>query len=188
MTPPPPGTALPRHPHLRHPLHDPNPSKMPPPRYRHDYPEHDCSILFQDNCLRLLDLGDVVYPCLVRVFYANLETKSTPKGMILMSNVKAIQIILRWQHASDLSSEEATALKVTLPDTPSVPNVVEVLASLKEDNGALWSQLDQIQLDMCLTNKKIDALIRLTSLIHHGAQLAIPFQRIDVAHVAQSAD
>jgi len=80
-----------------------------------------------------------------------------------------------WQHAFDLSSKEATALEVTLPNTSYVPIVVEVLASLKEDNVALRSQLDQIQLDMCLMNKKIDSLIRLTSLIHHGAQLAIPF-------------
>ena len=89
---------------------------------------------------------------------------------------------------SDLTPEEATAVKVSLLDTPSASNVVVVLASLKEDNAALRTQLDQIQLDMGLMNKKIDALIRLTSLIHRGSQLVIPFQNTDVAHATQSAD
>ena len=31
--------------------------------------------LVKHNSLELLDLGDVVYPCLVRLFYANLEKK-----------------------------------------------------------------------------------------------------------------
>lgn len=50
--------------------------------------------LVKDNCLSLLDLGNVVYPHLMQLFYTNLETKSTPKGMILMSTVKAVEIIL----------------------------------------------------------------------------------------------
>ena len=66
--------------------------------------------------------------------------------------------------------------------------MAEVLTGLNEDNTAIRSQLDKIQLDMGLMNKKIDALIRLTSLIHRGAQLVVPFQNTDVAHVAQSAD
>ncbi|KAJ8433970.1 hypothetical protein Cgig2_033768 [Carnegiea gigantea] len=98
-------------------------------------------------------------------------------------------ITYKWrQHASDLTLEEATALQVSLPDTPSVRNVAIVLDGLKKDNATLRTQLDQIQLDMGLMKKKIDALIHLTSLIHRGAQLTVPFQNTDVAHVAQSAD
>ena len=43
----------------------------------------------------LLDLGDDVYPYLVRLFNVNLETKSSPKGVFFMSNVKAVTITLR---------------------------------------------------------------------------------------------
>ncbi|KAJ8420855.1 hypothetical protein Cgig2_023462 [Carnegiea gigantea] len=196
--------------HPRHPLLPFILSKVNPPPYRHHCPTCDCSTPPQDNCLGLLGLGDIMYPMLARLFYTNIETKTIPKGMMLVSNVKGIPITLshstlvwifhlkfidttpsnlaRWQHASDLTPKEASSLKVFLPDTPFVPNVVEVLAGLKEDNATLRSQLNQIQLDMSLMNKKTDALICLTSLIHHGAQLAIPFQGTDMAYATQSAD
>ncbi|KAJ8438050.1 hypothetical protein Cgig2_014179 [Carnegiea gigantea] len=38
--------------------------------------------------------SDVVYPKLVRLFYANLETKFTPKGTFFMSIMKSIKITL----------------------------------------------------------------------------------------------
>lgn len=50
--------------------------------------------LIKDTCLGLLELSDVVYPRLVWLFYANMETKSTPKGMFFMSIVKYVKITL----------------------------------------------------------------------------------------------
>ena len=63
-----------------------------------------------------------------------------------------------------------------------------VLARLKKDHADLCNQLDHIQLEMGLMNKKVDVLIRLTNLIHRGAQLAIPFQTTDVVHATLSAE
>ncbi|KAJ8435565.1 hypothetical protein Cgig2_020027 [Carnegiea gigantea] len=48
--------------------------------------------LAKHNCMRLLNLGDSVYPRLVRLFYANLEVKATPNGIFLKSIVKNVQI------------------------------------------------------------------------------------------------
>ena len=50
--------------------------------------------LIKDNCLGLLELGDVVYPRLVKLFYVNLETKITPEGMLFISNMKAASVTL----------------------------------------------------------------------------------------------
>ncbi|KAJ8438851.1 hypothetical protein Cgig2_023043 [Carnegiea gigantea] len=280
-TTPPPGIAMTSRPPLHHPLRRPTTNKVKLLHHRHHCPICGCLTPLQDNCLGLLDLGDVVYPRLVRLFYTNLETKSTPKGVFFVRNVKTVTITLSrsvlryifglkfintapsiltckcakvlclaqfacphkladykhqnktapyhvlfpeprllhyvcvrvfypkghskevsneialeaiyylmtgysvdyvsiildhmyqvaslvpitsahslktlycyktkdggWQHASDLTPEEATVLKVSLSNTPSTPNVVVVLASLKEDNAALRTQLDQIQLDM----------------------------------------
>lgn len=44
--------------------------------------------LVKDNCVKLLELGNVVYSRLVKLFYANLEITPSPKGIILVSNVK----------------------------------------------------------------------------------------------------
>ncbi|KAJ8420626.1 hypothetical protein Cgig2_032404 [Carnegiea gigantea] len=93
-----------------------------------------------------------------------------------------------WQHSSDLTSTKAAVLKVTLPDTFSAPNVATVIAGLPETTTTLRQQLDQVQMDIGLMNKKIDSLIHLISLIHYGAQLAIPFQITDIAHATQSAE
>jgi len=60
--------------------------------------------------------------------------------------------------------------------------------TLKEDHGELCSQLDHSQMEMGLMKQKINALIRLTSLIHHGAKLVVPFQFIDLEKAAQSTD
>jgi len=50
--------------------------------------------LIKDNCLGLLTLGNVVYPRLVRLFYANLELKSTSGGVSVESFVKGVKIAL----------------------------------------------------------------------------------------------
>ncbi|KAJ8427671.1 hypothetical protein Cgig2_016764 [Carnegiea gigantea] len=140
----------------------------------------------------LLELGDVVYPRLVRLFYGNLEIKFSAKGVLFESLGKSVKIILRryvlesifglkfidtappnltqkiakdlyltqfaspkkieaykqqqkappyhvlfskprllHYHVSDLTPQEASALKVTLPYPTSSLNVVEALAGLK---------------------------------------------------------
>ena len=50
--------------------------------------------LIQDNCLGLLTLANVVHPWLVRIFYANLELRSTPDGASFESIVKGVKIPL----------------------------------------------------------------------------------------------
>lgn len=51
-------------------------------------------MLIKDNYLGFLDLGDVVYPCLVRFFYANLETKMGAHNFYFVSLVKSVKITL----------------------------------------------------------------------------------------------
>jgi len=48
----------------------------------------------KDKCLGLLYLGNAVYPRLVRLFYANLETKATANGVFFESVVKSVKITL----------------------------------------------------------------------------------------------
>ncbi|KAJ8423804.1 hypothetical protein Cgig2_006678 [Carnegiea gigantea] len=50
--------------------------------------------LIKHKCFRLLDLGDIVYPQLVKSFCANLETTSTANGMFFVSIVKFVKITL----------------------------------------------------------------------------------------------
>ena len=50
--------------------------------------------LVKDNCLSLLTLGNVVYPCFVRLFYANLEIRSSPNNVFFESVVKNVRITL----------------------------------------------------------------------------------------------
>jgi len=40
-----------------------------------------------------------------------------------------------WQHVIDLTPGEASALKVSLPNHPSSPNLAEALVGLKEDQA-----------------------------------------------------
>jgi len=47
--------------------------------------------LIMDKCLGLLDLGDVVYPQLVRLFYANLKAKSTINWVYFVSLAKLLK-------------------------------------------------------------------------------------------------
>ena len=50
--------------------------------------------LITDNYLGLLTLGNVVYPWLVWLFYANLELKSTSEGISVKSFVNGVKISL----------------------------------------------------------------------------------------------
>jgi len=63
-----------------------------------------------------------------------------------------------WQHLHDLAPVEPSSLNVPLSDQPS-PNVSETLIELQEDIAYIREQLDQIQLDIGLMNRKIDELI-----------------------------
>ena len=50
--------------------------------------------LVKDNCFGMLTLWSVVYPGLVKLFYANLELKSTLDGVSFESIVKSVKITL----------------------------------------------------------------------------------------------
>jgi len=50
--------------------------------------------LLRDNCLGLLELGNVIYPRLIRLFYANLEVKSDACGLCFETLVKSVRITL----------------------------------------------------------------------------------------------
>ena len=93
-----------------------------------------------------------------------------------------------WQHLSDLTPEEASSLNLKHPDTASAPDITTTLAKLKEDYADLRTHLEHLQTEMGLMNRKVDELIRLTSLIHHGTKLAIPFQSTDMEQATRAAD
>ncbi|KAJ8424575.1 hypothetical protein Cgig2_002587 [Carnegiea gigantea] len=83
---------------------------------------------------------------------------------------------------------EASSLELKHPDTASAPTIADTLAELKDDYAELRPHLEHIQTEMGLMNCKIDELIRLTSLIHHGTKLTIPFQSTDIEKATQAAD
>ena len=49
--------------------------------------------LAKDNCLGWCELGDIVYSHLVRLFYANLETKMDANGVYLVSLVNLCPLL-----------------------------------------------------------------------------------------------
>ncbi|KAJ8428084.1 hypothetical protein Cgig2_025393 [Carnegiea gigantea] len=85
-----------------------------------------------------------------------------------------------WKHASELTSAEATTLQVPLPKQPILHALRDSLESLREDYAELRTQVDLIHTDMGLLGKKLDELIRMTCMIHHGARLAITFTSSDL--------
>ncbi|KAJ8448505.1 hypothetical protein Cgig2_012149 [Carnegiea gigantea] len=93
-----------------------------------------------------------------------------------------------WQHLSDLTPEEASSLKLKHPDTAPAPDITTTLAELKEDYAELRTHLEHLQTEMGLMNRKVDELIRLTSLIHHGTKLAIPFQSTNMEQATRAVD
>ncbi|KAJ8431653.1 hypothetical protein Cgig2_024125 [Carnegiea gigantea] len=80
-----------------------------------------------------------------------------------------------WKHTSELTSAEATALQVPLPEQRSLHALRDSLESPREDYVELYTQLDLIHTDMGLLGKKLDESIYMTCTIHHGARLAITF-------------
>ena len=93
-----------------------------------------------------------------------------------------------WQHVSDLTPAEATSLKVSLPDAPTASPIHTALTEIHETLALLRHQQDQLQLDIGLLHKRVEALIHLTSLVHCGARLVVPFQTTDIDSATQSAD
>ena len=50
--------------------------------------------LLRDNCVGLLELGNVIYPRLICLFYANLEVKSGAHGLCFETLIKSFRITL----------------------------------------------------------------------------------------------
>jgi len=61
-----------------------------------------------------------------------------------------------WQHLSDLTPDEASSLKIKLPNIGFAPHIADTLTELKEDHAELCTQLEQIQVEMELMNCKIN--------------------------------
>lgn len=140
-------------------------------------------------------LYDNLLTCIFTHFKVPLDLEdyvTQPVPVISAESLKTLQFYKietrGWQHVSDFTLEEASALKVVLPNPTSSPNIADTLVALKEDHVELRTQLDHLQMEMGLMNRKIDALIRLTSLIHHDVKLAVPFQSTNLEKVAQSFD
>ncbi|KAJ8438356.1 hypothetical protein Cgig2_015283 [Carnegiea gigantea] len=74
--------------------------------------------LAKDNCL-LCELGDIMYPLLVRLFYANLEMKMDANGMYLASFVKSVPTTINRTVLATMFG-----LKFTNPAPPSLTHKV----------------------------------------------------------------
>uniref|UniRef100_A0A7C9EM19 Uncharacterized protein n=1 Tax=Opuntia streptacantha TaxID=393608 RepID=A0A7C9EM19_OPUST len=78
-----------------------------------------------------------------------------------------------WQHLSNLTLAEASSLKVTLPDQPST-NIAQTLVDVQSEHAELRDQIENVELEIGLIHRKLDELIRMTSLIHRGVKLVMP--------------
>ncbi|KAJ8436026.1 hypothetical protein Cgig2_007684 [Carnegiea gigantea] len=87
-----------------------------------------------------------------------------------------------------LATYKSTTLQVPLPEQPTLLALRDNLKRLKEDYAELRTQLDLIHSDMGLLGKKLDELIRMTCMIHHGAQLAVTFASSDLDCAAHATD
>ena len=92
-----------------------------------------------------------------------------------------------WKHASELTPEAATALTIHLPDHPSLTTFVDSLQSLREDHVELRARVDLIHSEMGFFSRKLDDLIRMTSLVHPSVKLAVNFKPSDSDHVTNVA-
>jgi len=93
-----------------------------------------------------------------------------------------------WKHASELTSIEANDLQAPLSNHPTLHSLRDNLESLREDYAALRTQVDLLHTDMGLLGKKMDTLIRMTSMVHHGARLPITFTSSDLDRATQAVD
>ena len=85
-------------------------------------------------------------------------------------------------------SEEATALKVPLLEHPSLTQFADNLESLRQDHAELRTRVDLIHSEMGLLSRKLDDLIRMTSLVNHGVKITVNFKPSDFDHVTTVAD
>ncbi|KAJ8437465.1 hypothetical protein Cgig2_012905 [Carnegiea gigantea] len=222
--------------------------------------------------MTLLDLGDFVYPRLVHLFCANLDTQATPNGVFLKSIVKNVKLTLdhlvlesifglkfintassnlTCKHAKGLCLSQfacphkiaeykrqnktppyhflsnprnaspsqclsslpppSKAFDFTKPNiegsnTPLTLHLLKPLPSKSLFQTLFLPRMLLLFLLGCKRPLPLSAsslirfnwtwaheqkarfLIRLTSLIHRGAQLAIPFQMTDIAHATQSVE
>jgi len=74
---------------------------------------------------RLCELGEIMYPHLVRLFYANLETKMDGNGVYLVSLVKSVTITINSSVLSILFG-----LKFTNPAPPSLTRKMAIALCL----------------------------------------------------------
>lgn len=81
----------------------------------------------KDNYLGLCDLGGIVYPRLVRLFYANLETKTSANGVSLVSSVKSVPITIN-------------------------RSTLEIVFDIKFTNTAPSTLTQKVAKDFCLTH------------------------------------
>ncbi|KAJ8425502.1 hypothetical protein Cgig2_015876 [Carnegiea gigantea] len=95
---------------------------------------------------------------------------------------------LGWKHIYELTPVEATELKIQSPEHPSLHTIAANIDSLREEHADLRTKVDLLHSNMGLLSRKVDELIRMTSLVHHGAKLSIPFKRsnLDRASTAGS--
>ncbi|KAJ8425025.1 hypothetical protein Cgig2_007162 [Carnegiea gigantea] len=125
-------------------------------------------------------------------FLTNSQTKTIANGVFFEIVVKSVKITLSHPVLESIFglkfvdtappnlSRKASSLKIKLPDTTSAPVIANTLTKLKDNHADIRTHLEHIQAKMGLMNRKIDELIRLTSLIHHGTKLAIPVQSTDI--------
>lgn len=62
------------------------------------------------------------------------------------------------------------------------------LVNLREDHTELGNKVDLMHSEMGLLSRKLDELIRMTSLVHHSAKLALIFKPFDLDHPTIVAD
>jgi len=113
-----------------------------------------------------------ILPCIFIHFKVPLDLEDCVTQPVLVISAQSLKTLRfykiktrGWPYISYLTPKEASALMVTLLDPTPSPNVADALVALKDHHTELRTQLDHIQMSMGLMNQKIDALIRLASLI-----------------------
>ena len=93
-----------------------------------------------------------------------------------------------WKHAFELTLTEATTLQVPLPNQPTLHALRDSLESLREDYAEFCTQVVLIHTDMGLLGKKLDELICMTCMIHHGVRLDITFTSSDLGRATYATN